>query len=182
MSGEHMRQGQQMGFLERASQGASHHADALVLSCIDFRFPHKIVEYMDSLTPPGKPKLTYDHMALAGASLGAFTGVFPAWAATFWDHLSVSIKLHQIDKVYILDHQDCGGYREYGALAGTDMVPVGSEHERLIHQHYMNRLAFLIQKTHPELEVITHLLELPGRELSRGNFKAASRTKAKPRK
>jgi hypothetical protein len=161
MSGEHMRQGHQMGFLERAYQGKSHHADAMILTCIDFRFSHLIVDYMDSLTPPGKPRLTYDQVILAGASLGVFSGVFPQWAATFWDHLAVSIKLHKIKQVYLLDHRDCGGYREFGALPGADRVPVGSETERQVHQHYMDRLAFLIRNTHKDLEVITHLLEVP---------------------
>lgn len=161
MSGEQVRQGHQMGFLDRAYQGTSHDADALILTCIDFRFPHLVVDYMDSLTPPGKPRITYDHVILAGASLGVFSGVFPAWASTFWDHLAVSIKLHKIKQVYLIDHQDCGGYREFGALPGSDQVPVGSEKERQVHQHYMDRLAYLIRTTHNDLEVITHLLELP---------------------
>jgi hypothetical protein len=150
-----------MGFLERAYKGKSHGADALVLTCIDFRFPHLIVDYMDSVTPTGKSKLTYDHVILAGASLGVFSGAFPQWATTFWDHLAVSIKLHQIKQVYLIDHRDCGGYREFGALPGTDQVPVGSEHETKVHQHYMDRLAYLVRSTHPDLEVITHLLDLP---------------------
>jgi len=164
MSSEQVRQGHQMGFLERAYLGKSHNADAMILTCIDFRFPHLVVNYMDSLTPPGKPRITYDHVILAGASLGVFSGVFPQWAATFWDHLAVSIKLHKIKQVYLIDHRDCGGYREFGALPGTDQVPVGSETERQVHQHYMDRLAYLIRNTHKDLEVITHLLELPAEE------------------
>jgi hypothetical protein len=160
MAGEHIRQGHQMGYLDRAYQGKTHNADALVLTCIDFRFPHMIVDYMDRLTPPGKAKITYDHVILAGASLGVFSGVFPQWGTTFWDHLAVSIKLHQIRQVYLLDHRDCGGYREFGALPGKDQVPVGSETETRVHQHYMDRLSFLIRKTHSDLEVITHLLDL----------------------
>jgi hypothetical protein len=98
---------------------------------------------------------------LAGASLGVFSGVFPQWATTFWDHLAVSIRLHKIRQVYLIDHRDCGGYREFGALPGTDQVPAGSEKETQVHQHYMDRLAYLIRNTHPDLEVITHLLDLP---------------------
>jgi carbonic anhydrase len=162
MPSERVRQGHQMGFLERAYQGTSHDADALILTCIDFRFPHQIVDYMDSLRSPGKPRITYDHVILAGASLGVFSGVFPQWGAMFWDHLAVSIKLHNIKQVYLIDHCDCGGYREFGALPSTDQVPAGSETERQIHQHYMDRLAYLIRNTHKELEVITHLLDLPG--------------------
>ena len=164
MSSEQVRQGHQMGFLERAYQGKSHDADALVLTCIHFRFPHLVVDFMESLRPPGKPPITYDHVILAGASLGVFSGVFPQWGTTFWDHLSVSLKLHRIRQVYLIDHRDCGGYREFGALPGSDQVPVGSETETRVHQHYMDRLSFLIRSTHPELEVITQLLDLPAEE------------------
>jgi hypothetical protein len=178
MSGERIRQGHQMDFLERAYQGKSHDADAMILTCIDFRFPHLIVDYMDSLTPPGKPRITYDHVILAGASLGVFSGVFPQWATTFWDHLAVSINLHQIKQVYLLDHRDCGGYREFGALPATDQAPVGSTIETQVHQHYMDRLAFLIRNTHPDLEVITHLLDLPS-GASAAPSKTDHRTKRK---
>jgi hypothetical protein len=46
MSSEHVRQGHQIGFLKGAYQGKSHHADAMILTCIDFRFPHLIVDYI----------------------------------------------------------------------------------------------------------------------------------------
>ena len=181
MSSEHVRQGHQMGFLERAYKAKSHEADALILTCIDFRFPHQIVNYMGSLTPPGKPRITYDHVVLAGASLGVFSGVFPQWAATFWDHLAVSIKLHNIKQVYLIDHRDCGGYREFGALPGTDQVPVGSDAERQVHQHYKDRLAYLIRSTHEELEVITQLLELSAEpsEMGRSSPPNSRRAQAK---
>jgi hypothetical protein len=91
-------------------------------------------------------------------------------------HLAVSIKLHQIKQVYLIDHRDCGGYREFGALPGTNQVPVGSEKETQVHQHYMDRLAFLIRNTHPDLEVITHLLDLPDSALA-SRSKTAQKTK-----
>jgi carbonic anhydrase len=182
MSSEQVRQGHQMGFLERAYKAKSHDADALILTCIDFRFPHQIVNYMDSLRPPGKPRITYDHVILAGASLGVFSGVFPQWAATFWDHLAVSIKLHNIKQVYLIDHRDCGGYREFGALPSTDQVPAGSETERQVHQHYMDRLAYLISSTHEELEVITHLLELPSEPSEKRRSTSTNSRRAQPRR
>jgi hypothetical protein len=151
----------------------------MILTCIDFRFPHLIVDYMDSLTSIDNHKITYDHVILAGASLGVFNGVFPNWATTFWDHLAASIKLHQINQVYLLDHRDCGGYREFGALPGADQVPVGSKKETEVHQHYMDRLALLIRNTHPDLEVITHLLGLPA-DISPG--KPQNGRKSRPKK
>ena len=50
MSSEQVRQGHQMGFLERAYLGKSHNADAMILTCIDFRFPHLVVNYTGQFT------------------------------------------------------------------------------------------------------------------------------------
>src|SRR5215813_7233755 len=80
--------------------------DALLLTCMDYRFTDFIVRYMASRDLREK----YDHVVLAGASLGAITKKFPHWNRTFWDHLDLAIKLHKIRKVMILDHRKCGAY------------------------------------------------------------------------
>ena len=141
------------GFLDPANRLAKGKVDALVLTCIDYRFVHVIPKYMQE----HYPSLSYDHAILAGASLGVFAGIYPAWASTFWEHLEVAIALHGIHTVIILDHRDCGAYREFEAL------PEASDHdqERIIHQHYMDRLGALITKSHRSLRVRTHLLDVP---------------------
>jgi hypothetical protein len=101
---------------------------------------------------------------------------------TFWDHLAVSIKLHNIKQVYLIDHRDCGGYREFGALPGTDQVPMASDAERQVHQHYMDRLAYLIRSTHKDLEVITHLLELPAETSEKNRSTSANSRRAQPKR
>lgn len=141
------------GFLDPANRLAKDRADALVLTCIDYRFVHVIPEYMNE----HYPSLSYDHTILAGASLGVFAGIYPAWASTFWEHLEVAIALHGIHTVFILDHRDCGAYREFEALPEAPDPDL----ERIIHQHYMDRLGALITKSHRSLRVITDLLDVP---------------------
>ena len=141
------------GFLDPANRLAKGKVDALVLTCIDYRFVHVIPEYMNK----HYPSLSYDHAILAGASLGVFTGIYPAWASTFWEHLEVAIALHGINTVIILDHRDCGAYREFEALPDTPEPDL----ERNIHQHYMERLGALIMKSHRSLRVVTDLLDVP---------------------
>jgi len=145
------------GFLDPANRLAKGKADALVLTCIDYRFVHVIPQYMQE----HYPSLSYDHTILAGASLGVFTGIYPAWASTFWEHLEVAIALHGIHTVIILDHRDCGAYREFEALPEEPSEAPGLVPERTIHQHYMDRLAALITKSHRSLRVITDLLDVP---------------------
>lgn len=141
------------GFLDPANRLEKGRVDALVLTCIDYRFVHVIPEYMRE----HYPSFSYDHTVLAGASLGVFAGVYPSWASTFWEHLEVAIALHGIHTVIILDHRSCGAYREFEALPDEPSLDLEQE----VHQHYMNRLGALIMKTHRSLRVVTDLLDIP---------------------
>ncbi len=150
------------GFLKNRDPRISSTADGLVLTCIDYRFLDEIPKYLHTQAPGD----TFDHAILAGASLGLFSGVYPNWATTFWDHLEVSIALHQIRTVYILDHRDCGAYREFYALPprpadNSPDLPNYLAMETAIHQHYMDRLKSLILKAHSSLNVVCHLLDVP---------------------
>lgn len=97
-------------------EALSGHAEALLLSCMDYRLVDETERYMTNRGLRDK----YDHVILAGASLGAMTDKYPSWNQTFWDHLDVSIKLHGIKKVIILDHRDCGAYK---AILSSILLP-----------------------------------------------------------
>jgi carbonic anhydrase len=96
---------------------------------------------------------------LAGASLGAITDKYPAWNRTFWEHLDIAIKLHNIHQVIVMDHRDCGAYK----------VILGAEHaqdavlERTTHAVQLQRLRSLIKAKHPALAVETLLMSLDGK-------------------
>src|SRR5262245_48135537 len=66
--------------------------EALLLSCMDFRLMDDIEHYMAGRDLRDK----YDHIVLAGASLGALTDKYPAWNKTFWDHVGLAVDLHHI--------------------------------------------------------------------------------------
>lgn len=78
----------------------------LVLSCIDFRLPNKIRDYLDVRGL----KEEYDLHTLPGASLGACCKQYPHWQTTFSDIIGLAQKLHSIDTVIFIDHQDCGAF------------------------------------------------------------------------
>jgi carbonic anhydrase len=129
--------------------------EALLLSCMDFRLMDDIERYMTSRGLRDK----YDHIILAGASLGAITDKFPAWNKTFWEHLDIAIKLHNINTVIVLDHRDCGAYK----------VILGPEHakdkniERNTHAEQLNKLKTQIAKKHSNLKIETLLMSLDGK-------------------
>lgn len=127
-------------------------AKALVLSCIDFRFLES-ERYFLALQHLGNQ---YDWTALAGASL-ALTG-FPhtAEAEAFWDQLALSRQLHQIEKVIILDHQDCGAY----ASKIDPNLSQDLEREQQVHAEYLNRAYWEIQKRYPDLTVELYFVTL----------------------
>jgi carbonic anhydrase len=134
---------------------AAGNTEALLLSCMDFRLMAEIAKYMDSrfLTH------NYDHVVLAGASLGALNEKTPAWGQTFWDHLDVAMKLHHIKKVIVMDHRDCGAYKVF--IGPEHMKDAASEKE--VHSWNLNRLKLKIKERQPELEVELLLMDLEGK-------------------
>ncbi|MDA8711943.1 carbonic anhydrase, partial [Candidatus Pelagibacter bacterium] len=77
---------------------------AMVLSCMDPRFQHLVHSYLKKQKLIGK----YSAFTIAGAAVGVTHNKFKKWHKTFYDNLSTSIKLHQIEKLIAINHQDCG--------------------------------------------------------------------------
>lgn len=140
-----------LGFAPVIARAAGE-ADALVLSCIDYRLTDKVSAYMASRGLQGK----YDQVILAGAALGAATDKYPDWGRTFRDHLGLAIKLHDIKRVIAIDHRDCGAYR---LILGKDAK---GDAEKKLHAIELHRLAKQIQTAHTKLQVETLLMNLDG--------------------
>jgi hypothetical protein len=129
-------------------------ADALLLSCMDYRLVDDLVRFMDSKGLTDK----YDHVILAGGGAGATAEKFSSWNKTFWEHLQVAIDLHKVHKVIVVDHRDCGAYK----------IAYGEEHtkdpalERAVHAAVLMPLALEIRQKYPDLHVETYLMALDG--------------------
>jgi len=137
--------------ISQKANAQTHHAKALVLSCIDFRFINAEQNFLTE-TLAGQ----YDWTALAGASL-ALTGFpHPAEAIAFWDQLELSSQLHQIEKVIILDHQDCGAYASF-VDADLSQDPT---REYQVHQDYLRRAYDAIHQRYPQLEIELYFVRL----------------------
>lgn len=134
---------------------AAGNTEALLLSCMDFRLVDDTERWMATKGLKNK----YDHVILAGASLGALNSKFPEWGKTFWGHLDVAIKLHHIKKVMILDHRDCGAYK---VILGEDFGK-DKQKENDIHARQMKELKARIVKKYPDLGVEMALMALDGK-------------------
>jgi carbonic anhydrase len=140
--------------LPMASARAGGQAEVLLLSCMDYRLLDEIAYYMDGRGLTNK----YDHVILAGASLGALVDAKPEWGATFWNHVDVAKQLHHIHKVMIIDHRDCGAYKVFiGPETAKDR-----ETETQCHTEQLRKLAAALAARHSDLSVELLLMSLDG--------------------
>ena len=133
---------------------AAGHADALLLNCMDYRLANDITRYMDARGLAEK----YDQLILAGASLGALNDKYPAWNEVFWAHLDLAIQLHQIHKLIVIDHRDCGAYK---LLLGEAAVK-DPDTELKSHVKQLYALRSTVLTRYPHLEVELGLMSLDG--------------------
>ena len=146
-------------------------ADALLLSCMDYRLIGDVAEYMQHEL---HLKKKYDYVILAGASLGVNNRTYRNWGRTFWQHLDTAIALHSIHQVIVIDHRNCGAYK---LLLGKDFPEHPSEKQRkeetVVHKRQLDRLATAVHRRHPDLEVKTLLMNLDGSVEEIGEIKGA---------
>jgi carbonic anhydrase len=125
-------------------------AKVLLLTCMDFRFFELIAKVMKRAGLDGR----YDHVILAGAALGAVVPGKKHWHKTFFDHLALAEKLHDIKGVIVLEHRDCGAYSPKGFGLLPDKPT--REEERRVH---FEQVAKLRKKIPPHLGFMADLLE-----------------------
>jgi carbonic anhydrase len=129
--------------------------EAMLLTCIDPRFPEPTFEYMKSRGMIGK----YSQFTLAGAAIGVVAPAFKAWHRTFWDNLAASIQLHNITNVIALDHRDCGAAKiAYGAAKVAN-----AQAETQTHKAALMQFRREVRKRHPRIAVETGLMAVDGK-------------------
>ena len=82
---------------------SNHHCEALVLHCIDFRFRKSLSKYLIECFPEG-----YDLIAVAGGVKRLLTD--GTENNFLLDQLRISNRLHNPEKIVLLQHEDCGAY------------------------------------------------------------------------
>ena len=119
-----------IGLISSGVQAASGNYEAMVLSCIDPRFQDLVNKKQSSDGLSGK----YSAFTIAGASIGVVAPAFSEWSKTFWDNLGASIQLHNIKKVIVVNHRDCGAAKiAYGdAKVATPALETATHKEALL--------------------------------------------------
>ncbi len=136
------------------AKAAAHAADALVVTCMDYRLVDDATKFFDGL------KLTnrYDQISMAGATLAATSPKLASMNAVFWEHIGLAKQLHGITKVIMVDPRDCGAYRlVLGAAAN-----IARDAETELYRKEMVTLKADIAKRHPDLGSEFYLMDLNG--------------------
>jgi hypothetical protein len=129
--------------------------DAMLLTCIDPRFPEPTINYMRSRGMIGK----YSQFTFAGASIGVVAPAFKTWAPAFWDNLAASIELHHIPKVIAMNHRDCGAAK---IAYGSEKV-ANSQIETETHKAALMEFRGQVGERQPKLAVELGLMALDGK-------------------
>ena len=125
--------------------------EAMVLSCMDPRFQPKVFNYLKKKKLTGK----YSSFTIAGSAIGVTSKKFKKWQSTFLDNLSTSIKLHNIGKLIVINHEDCGaakivnGKKEFSSLV-----------ENKIHKDSFEKIEAILNKRFPKLKLSFKILKL----------------------
>jgi len=93
---------------------------ALVLSCMDPRFQPKIFNYLKKRKLSGE----YSSFTIAGSAVGVTHDRFKKWHKTFFENLAVSIKIHRISKLIVINHEDCRAARVAEGKEDIDEVKI----------------------------------------------------------
>lgn len=114
----------------------AHTCDALIVSCIDFRFQKFIRKWLDD----NFGDKTFDYVGYAGGSKEL---------DTVMKQIDLCVKLHDIKHVVLMHHENCGAY-------GAESTP-----ER--HAADLLKAKKMIQKKYPHLKVDLFYILLDGK-------------------
>lgn len=134
---------------------ASGNYEAMVLSCIDPRFQDLVNKQQASEGMSGK----YSAFTIAGASIGVVAPAFKEWHKTFWENLGASVQLHNIKKVVVVNHRDCGAAK----IAYGDAKVANAAVETETHKEALMEFRKQLKEKHPNLGVELRLMSLDGK-------------------
>ena len=118
--------------------------ETLVVHCIDYRLQGILDKWLKS----NLPVQSYDRVAVAGGVNDVFYVI---------KQVDVAVRLHSIERVILINHEDCGAYGETG------------DYKR--HKSDLEEAVRKIEALFPDLDVETYYLHLDGEfeEMSKTN-------------
>ena len=124
---------------------------AMVLSCMDPRFQPIVYNYLKKKKLNGK----YSAFTIAGSAIGVTASKFKKWHLTFWDNIDTSIKLHNIKKLIVINHCDCGAAKIINGQKKFNAI-----NEKKIHQASFLKLKKIFKRKYPKLNIEFKIISL----------------------
>jgi len=121
-----------------------HKAEALVVHCLDFRFQEAFAKFL---------KLRN----FAGCDIVSVAGGVKDWSQVE-KQVEIAVKLHEVDKVILINHRHCGAY-------GEDLQ-INPQEEFEKHKQDLKETAQKIMEKYPQLLVETWFAEMKPRKNS----------------
>jgi len=118
-----------------------HKCEAVVLSCIDFRFWKETVEFVENELNIK----TFDFPSLPGSA----KAINESNDETFvFGCISVPVELHRAEKIVIINHQDCGAYGGSAKWNGDEKA------EQEFHENELKKAKDKILAKYPDKEIV----------------------------
>ena len=126
-----------------------HVCTTIIFHCIDFRFGSDIKTFLEKQNLLGD----VDIVSIAGVSKNLVAPSKPTDAEFVMRQLDISKRLHDVCKVILMNHTDCGAYGGRKAFASM-------EEEEKKHRQDMEEARKMILEKYPDLEVQTVLAHI----------------------
>ena len=124
---------------------------AMVLSCIDPRFQPIVYNYLKKKRLIGK----YSSFTIAGSAVGVTANRFKKWHKVFWENFDMSVKLHNIKKLIVINHRDCGAAKIINGKKEFSTI-----NETKVHKTSFQKLKKIFKKKYPKLKIELKLVSL----------------------
>ena len=124
---------------------------AMVLSCIDPRFQSIVFNYLKIKKLNGK----YSSFTIAGSAIGVTANKFKRWHKVFWDNFETSVKLHNIKKLIVINHRDCGAAKIINRKKDFTNL-----NETNVHKNSFQKIKKIFRKKYPKLSIELKIISL----------------------
>lgn len=129
-----------------------HTCQALVIHCMDFRFVEDIRSHLHA----AGLERDYDKVSIAG---GAGALLKDESRDLVLKQIELSVKLHGVCKVLLINHQDCGAYGGSAAFANA-------EQELAQHTADLKKAAEIVKNANKTLTIELFFARLDGHDVS----------------
>ena len=124
---------------------------AMVLSCMDPRVQPIVYNYLKKKRLNGK----YSAFTIAGSAIGVTANKFKKWQKSFWDNFDTSLNLHNIKKLIVINHRDCGAAKIINGKKDFSRI-----NETKIHINSFQKIKKIFKKKYPKLKIELKLISL----------------------